>query len=189
MIMGINSTTSDEERAALWMYLDWMLQEDHLFTFQNGIEGQNFNFDADGLAVKVDGFSGETALSQNNNKDYWCLWVESAKYNTDELNYKANMANWAPQGYEYLIEDAYKNFKDTEEYYTPDALFTVTLEKVAEYKTDLNELWKELYVKCVLVPENQFEATYENACNEYLNAGYSEILEEKKAAIAANNYK
>lgn len=189
MIMGINSTTSAEERAALWMYLDWMLQDDHLFTLQNGIEGKNYSFDSTGLATKVDGFTGDTALSKNNNKDYWCLWIESAQYSSDELNYKANLANWAPQGYEYLIEDAYKYFKETEEYQTVDPLYTVTLEKVAEYKTDLNELWKELYVKCVLAPEDQFESTYNNACDEYLKAGYSEILEEKKAAIAAHNYK
>lgn len=189
MIMGINSTTSAEERAALWMFLDWMMQEDNLFTLQNGVEGQNFTFDADGLAVKSEGFTGESALSQNNNKDYWCLWVESAQYDNDELNYKANLANWAPEGYEYLIEDAYNNFKATEEYYSTDALFTVSLEKLAEYKTDLNELWKQLYVQCVLCPEDQFEATYEKACNEYLDAGYQEVLDEKQEQIAAGNYK
>lgn len=189
MIMGINSTTSVEERAALWMFLDWMMEDNHLFTLQNGLEGQNYALDSEGLAIKAEGFSGESALSQNNNKDYWCLWSESVQYDSDDLNYKANLANWAPEGYEYLIEDAYKNFKATEEYYTPDALFTVTLEKQAEYKTDLNELWKQLYVQCVLAPVDQFEATYEKACAEYLDAGYAEILEEKKEQIAAGSYK
>ena len=32
MIMGLNAQTGAEERAALWMFLDWMLQEDNLFT-------------------------------------------------------------------------------------------------------------------------------------------------------------
>lgn len=189
MIMGINSTTSEEERAALWMFLDWMMQDNHLFTLQNGIEGQNYTLDADGLAVKVEEFKGESALSQNNNKDYWCLWSESVEYDDEELNYKANLANWAPKGYEHLIEAAYEDYQKTNEYRTPDALYTVTLEKVAEYKTDLNELWKELYVKCVIGSEDQFEANYEKACEEYLKAGYQEILDEKKEAIAAGNYK
>ena len=189
MIMGVNSTTSAEERAALWMFLDWMLQDDNLFTLQNGIEGENYTFDANGLAVKNEDYSGEKALSQNNNKDYWCLWIESAQYADDALNYQANLANWAPVGYEYLIEDAYEYYMATEEYLTPDALFTVTLENVAEYKTDLNELWKELYVKCVLAPEDQFEATYEKACEEFLSAGYDKVLAEKQEAIAAGNYK
>lgn len=189
MIMGINSTTTAEERAATWMFLEWMTQDDHLFTLQNGIEGQNYNFDADGLAVKVDGFTGESALSQNNNKDYWCLWIESAQYDNEELNRKANIANWAPKGYEYLIEDAYKNYQDTKEYLTTDPLFTVTLEKQAEYKADLNELWKELYVQCALAEEADFEATYEKACQTYLDAGYQEILDEKKEQIAAGNFR
>lgn len=189
MIMGINSTTSAEERAALWMYLEWMMQDDNLFKLQNGVEGQNYNLDADGLAVQVADFAGESALSQNNNKDYWCLWTESAQYDDEDLNYKANIANWAPEGYEYLIEDAYDYYKATEEYYTPDALFTVTLEKVAEYKTDLNELWKELYVQCVLAPESEFEATYEKACETYLDAGYQEILDEKQEQLDAGSYK
>lgn len=189
MIMGINSTTSAEERAALWMYLEWMMQDDNLFKLQNGIEGQNYTLDADGLAVKAADYTGESALSQNNNKDYWCLWIESAQYENEDLNYKANLANWAPEGYEYLIEDAYKYFNEAAEYRTTDALFTVTLEKLAEYKTDLNELWKELYVQCVLCPESEFDATYEKACETYLEAGYQEILDEKQAQLDAGNYK
>lgn len=188
MIMGINSTTTSEERAALWMYLEWMMQDNHLFELQNGIEGQNYNLE-DGLAVQVEGFNGESALSQNNNKDYWCLWTESAQYDDDELNYKANLANWAPQGYESLIEEAYKNYKDTKEFQTTDPLFTVTLESLAEYKADLNELWKELYVQCVLCSEADFDTTYDKACETYLDAGYQEILDEKKEQLAAGNYK
>lgn len=189
MIMGINSTTSQEERAAIWMFLEWMMKDNHLFELQNGIEGQNYTLDADGLAIKNEEFTGESALAQNNNKDYWCLWTESAQYDSEELNKKANLMNWAPQGYEYLIEAAYKNYQETLEYTTPDTLYTVTLEKLAEYKSDLNELWKELYVKCALCPEAEFEATYEEACKTYLEAGYQEILDEKKEQIAAGNIK
>ncbi|WP_099469294.1 type 2 periplasmic-binding domain-containing protein [Konateibacter massiliensis] len=187
-IMGINSTTSDEERAAIWMYLEWMSQPDNLFFLQNGVEGDNYTLDADGLAVKNADFTGESALSQNNNKDYWALVTESAQYDKDELNYKANLANWAPEGYEYLIEDSYKYYNDYKEYMTPDALYSVVVESVAEYKTTLNDLWKELYVKCVMASEADFEATYKQACEDYLAAGYQEILDEKTEAIAAGNY-
>ncbi len=187
-VMGINSTTSDEERAAVWMYLEWMSQADNLFYLQNGIEGQNYTLDADGLAVKVADYAGESKLSQNNNKDYWALVTESAQYDKDELNYKANLANWAPVGYEYLIEDSYKYFNDYKEYMTTDALYSVVIESVAEYKTTLNDLWKELYVKCVLAPEADFEATYKQAVEDYNAAGYQEIIDEKTEAIAAGQY-
>lgn len=188
MIMGINSTTSDEERAAIWMYLEWMSQPDNLFFLQNGVEGDNYTLDADGLAVKNADYTGESAVSQNNNKDYWCLVSESAQYDQDELNYKANLANWAPVGYEYLIEDSYKYFNQYKEYMTPDALYSVVIESVAEYKTTLNDLWKELYVKCVMASEADFEATYQKAVEDYLGAGYQDILDEKAEAIEAGNY-
>jgi putative aldouronate transport system substrate-binding protein len=188
MIMGINSTSSDEERAAIWMYLEWMSQPENLFFLQNGVEGENYTLDADGLAVKAADFAGESKVSQNNNKDYWCLVTESAEYDKEELNYKANLANWAPAGYEYLIEDSYKYYNDYKQYSTPDALYSVVIESVAEYKTTLNDLWKELYVKCVLASEADFEATYKQAVEDYNAAGYQEILDEKTEAIEAGNY-
>ncbi len=188
MIMGINSTTSDEERAAIWMYLEWMSQPENLFYLQNGVEGENYTLDESGLAVKVADYAGESKLSNNNNIDYWCLVVESAQYDDESLNYQANLANWAPAGYEYLIEDSYKYYNDYAEYRTPDALYSTVIESVAEYKADLNDLWKELYVKCAMASEADFETVYKEACQEYLDAGYQAILDEKQAAIDAGSY-
>lgn len=188
MIQGINSNTSDDARRAIWMYLEWMSQPENLFFLQNGIEGQNYTLDASGLAVKVADFAGESKLSNNNNKDYWCLVVESAQYADEETNKKANIANWAPAGYEYLIEDSYKDFQANLEYATPDALFSVVINSVAENKAALNDLWKELYVACVMAPEDQFEAKYKEACQRYLDTGYQAILDEKQKAIDAGQY-
>ncbi|GJM68657.1 hypothetical protein HMSSN036_08730 [Paenibacillus macerans] len=53
MIMGINYESTDMERAAVWMYLEWMSQPENLFFLQNGVEGQNYTLDADGIAVKT----------------------------------------------------------------------------------------------------------------------------------------
>lgn len=188
MIMGINSTTPADERAAVWMYLEWMSQPENLFFLQNGVEGQNYTVDESGLAVKVADYNGESKVSNNNNKDYWCLVVEGAQYEDPELNHKNNVLNWAPVGYEYLIEDSYKYYKDVEEYMTPDALFTVVLESVTDYKSDLNDLWKELYVKLVRTSESNFDAEYEKSKQIFLDAGYQEILDEKAKAIENGSY-
>ena len=188
LIMGINHSTSAEERAAVWMYLEWLSQPENLFYFQNGIEGVNYTLDEDGLAVKISDFNGESKLSNNSNKDYWCLITESAQYDTEELNYKANINNWAPAGYEYLIEDSYKDFMSIQEYALPDALFSQMLPTLTEYKSDLTEKFKELYVKCVMAPEEQFEEVYKEACEEYLDAGYQAVLDEKQKAIDTGNY-
>jgi len=188
LIMGINHSTTDEERAALWMYLEWMSDSDNLFYIQNGVEGQNYTLDETGLAVKNADFKGDSKLSNNNNKDYWCLVTETAQYGDAELDKRANSNNWSPVGYEYLVEDSYKDYTAISEYRVPDALFSVLISSVGEYKAELNEKWKELYVKCAMAPEDQFEATYEAACKEYLEAGYQAILDEKQAAIDAGNY-
>lgn len=188
-IMGINYESTPEERAAVWMYLEWLSQPENLFTFQNGVEGQNYTLDAEGLPIKVADFKGESVLSQNNNKDYWALVTETPVYATPELTLKANMRNWAPAGYEYLAEDLIRYRNETAQYRTPDALFTVVLEKVGEYKADLNALFQELYLDIALAPEAEFDAKYEAAKKRYLQAGYQEILDEKQKAIDAGQFR
>jgi len=187
-IMGINYETSDVERAALWMYLDWLSQPENLFFLQNGVEGQNYTLDSEGIAVKNVDFNGESVLSKNNNKDYWALVTETVQYSTPELTKKANLNNWSPVGYEYLGTDLLTNYDKVAEYRTPDALFSIVLESVNEYKADLDSLFQELYVKCAIAPESEFEATYEAAKKTYLEAGYQKILDEKQAAIDAGNF-
>lgn len=187
-IMGINYESSEMERAAVWMYLEWMSQPQNLFFLQNGVEGENYTLDADGIAVKNPDFKGESVLSQNNNKDYWALVIESALYADPAVTRKAQIRNWGPPGYEYLAEDLLNNYDKYAEFRTPDAMFSVVLEKVNEYKADLNALFQELYVEVVLAPEAEFDATYEAAKKKYLEAGYQEILDEKQAAIDAGKY-
>lgn len=82
-----------------------------------------------------------------------------------------------------------KYYDEVAEFRTPDALFNVVLEKVNEYKADLNTLFQELYVKVVLSPEAEFDATYEAAKKTYLEAGYQEVLDEKQAAIDAGKFR
>lgn len=187
-IMGVNYESTAEERAALWMYLEWMSQPANLFFLQNGVEGQNYTLDADGIAVKVADFKGESVLSQNNNKDYWALVTESAQYADEATTRKALARQWAPPGYESLVDQLFANYDATAEFRTPDPMFSVVLEKVNEYKADLNALFQELYVKVVLAKPEEFDATYEAAKKTYLDAGYQEILDEKQKAIDAGQY-
>jgi putative aldouronate transport system substrate-binding protein len=188
-IMGINYESTAEERAAVWKYLEWMSQPENLFFLQNGVEGQNYTLDASGLAVKTADFKGESVLSQNNNKDYWALVIEAAQYADPAVTRKSYLQNWSPPGYENLAEEVLTNYEKLAEFRTPDALFSVVLEKVNEYKADLNSLFQELYVKVVLAPEDQFDKVYEDAKKTYLEAGYQEILDEKQKAIDAGQFK
>jgi ABC-type glycerol-3-phosphate transport system substrate-binding protein len=188
MIMGINHESTAEERIAVWLYLEWMSQPENLFTLQNGFEGMNYSgVDESGLPIKNADYDGEAKLSPNNNKDYWCLVVESPVYGSEEETIKALKSFWSPPGYEYIVEDMLKYREQQMPYLYPDPLFTVPIESVAKYKADLNNLFQELYLDIVMSSPDQFDAKYEAAKKKFLDAGYQKILDEKKAAYDAGN--
>ncbi len=190
MIMGINSRATEEERVATYMFLDWMSQPENLFFLQNGVEGENYNFDENGVAIPVVDFNGESKRSPNNNKDYWCLVAEVATYDTEEKSFAANRVNFAPVGYEYLIDDSYKDFNENAaQYGLYNTVYTTPLESSAEYAAELKALFVELYVDIATCKPEEFEAKYEAACEEYLDAGYQEILDEKQMLLDQGTYK
>ena len=188
MVMGISTTTPAEERAAVWMYLEWLSQPENLFKMQNGVEGDNYTLDEDGIAVPIAGFEGESKLSQNNNKDYWCLVVEDVTYGDAEKDYKANLRLLAPAGYEYLIEQAYNYYQEDAEYGIVTPVFTKVIESISEYSSDLNAMWQEFYVDLATCDPSEFDAKYEEYCQEYLEGGYQDILDEKQEAMEEGSY-
>ena len=188
MVMGISATTPAEERAAVWMYLEWLSQPENLFKMQNGVEGDNYTLDEDGIAVPIAGFEGESKLSQNNNKDYWCLVVEDVTYGDAEKDYRANLRLLAPAGYEYLIEQAYNYYQEDAEYGIVTPVFTKVIESISEYSSDLNAMWQEFYVDLATCDPSEFDAKYEEYCQEYLEGGYQDILDEKQEAMEEGSY-
>lgn len=183
MIMGINSTTSDEERAAVYMFLDWLSQPENLTYMQYGIEGETYTVSDSGINTLVSGYTGEAALSQNQNKDYWCLVVESITYGDEAKDLEANKVLLAPEGYDYLIQESYDMCKAAESYGLISPIFTAAVESSSDYSADLTELWKEAYVACVTAKPEDFDATYQEYYQEYLDAGYQDILDEKQSLI------
>lgn len=188
MIMGINSTTSAEERAAVWMFLEWMNNSENLFYLQNGVEGENYTLDDNGVAVPVADFAGESKLSQNNNKDYWCLVAEVATYGDEQLNYQANLRTLAPAGYEDLIQQSYEYSKQYAQSGIITPIFTKVVESTSEYSADLNAMWQEFYVDCATCAPEEFDAKYESYCQEYLDGGYQAILDEKQKLLDEGSY-
>ena len=189
MIYGINADATDEERIAAWMYVEWMSQPDVIDTLQNGFEGKNYEVTEDGIKAPT-GYTGEEKLSNNDNGDYWCLVNANKQYETEEEWRKSIIFSNAPVGYEYLIEDILAYNDKYEEYFTPDTCFTVPIDTLAEYSSDLAELWKESYVQLVTkaATDEEFESMYESMSQSYLDAGYQEILDEKQAAFDAGQY-
>ena len=95
MMIGFSSQATEDEIKAAWMYMEWMTQEDNLFTMQWGVEGENYTIGDDGLPVAVADYSGDYTQGYNNSKDYWCVTVEARTAGTIEDVIKAA----APAGY------------------------------------------------------------------------------------------
>lgn len=188
MVMGINNDCTAEERAAVWMFLNWMSQPENLFYLQNGVEGENYTLNEDGIAEPVADFNGESKLSQNNNKDYWCLVQEVATYGDEEKDFKANLRTLAPAGYEDLIQQSYDYYKEYEQYGVVSPIFTKTVESTGEYSADLLAMWLEFYVDLATCSPDEFDAKYEEYCQEYLDGGYQAILDEKQSLLDEGSY-
>ena len=187
MIMGINSQSTDEERAAVYMFLEWLSQPENLTYMQYGVEGETYTVGEDGINTLVADYTGEAALSQNQNKDYWCLVVESITYGDEEMDLTANKSLLAPAGYEDLIQQSYDMCKASEDAGLISPIFTSVVESSADYTADLKALWQEAYVACITAAPEDFDATYEEYCQEYLDAGYQDILDEKQELIDAGS--
>ena len=183
MIMGINANASAEERAATYMFLDWLSQPENLTFMQHGIEGETYTVDADGIATQNSDYSGEAKLSQNNNKDYWCLIQEVMGYGDKEKDLKANLSLLAPAGYDWIIQDSYDMAEASSGDGIITPIFTKPVESSSEYSADLSSLWQEAYVACVTCTPEEFDATYSKYSEEYLDAGYQEIQDEKQSLI------
>ena len=183
MIMGINAASSDEERAAVYMYLEWLSQPENLTYMQYGVEGETYTVSDSGINTLVTDYTGEAALSQNQNKDYWCLVQEVITYGDEAKDLEANKLTLAPAGYEDLIQQSYDMCKANEDAGLISPIFTSVVESSTEYSADLASLWQEAYVACITCKPEEFDALYEEYCQEYLDAGYQEILDEKQALI------
>ena len=186
MIIGFSSQATEEQHKAAMMYLEWMIQPENLFTMQYGIEGENYNM-VDGVPTLVGEYTGEYGQGHNNNKDYWCCAIEARKVGTYYDTIAVNAPKGLPQDFtEQLCKLHDLNNKKYElGYAMNDALFAVTIEAENEYRGTLQALFTEFYDKLVMCKPEEFDALYEQYTAEYMDAGYREVIEQRKAAYEA----
>ena len=60
-------------------------------------------------------------------------------------------------------------------------------EKEGEYQTVLTNLYKEYRDKLTMCAPEEFDALYAQYAQEYLDAGYQEVIDERAAAYEAGN--
>lgn len=182
MILGFNSASSDDEIKATWMFLEWMNQPDVLFAMQNGIEGKTYSLGSDGLPVAIADYKGDERMNYNSNKDMWCLVIEGKDYGSEDKNLTVQMNTFGPVGYENLVMDLYNDTMVNLKYQYTDFLFDRAIQSLSDNKATLQEKWQEYYTGLLMCKPAEFDSLYESYCQEYLAAGFQQILDEKAAA-------
>ncbi len=186
MIIGFSSQATEQQHLAAMMYLEWMIQPENLYVMQWGIEGEN-HVVVDGVPTLVGEYDGEYAQGYNNNKDYWCCAIESREFGTIYDKLATNSPKGLPKDFTQELCDLYDlNLKKVEMGYAMnDALFSQTIEAENEYRGTLQALFTEYYDQLVMCKPEEFDALYEKLTAEYMDAGYREVIEERKAAYEA----
>ena len=181
MMVGFSNFATPEQIKAAWMYMEWLTQDENLFTFQWGIEGETFKYDDKGLPVSVSDYNGDYKMGYNNNKDYWCITVEARQAGTIEDIISNNLPHDLPQDF---TEDIIAWYHDKEAvrdagWAIDNAKFSVAMEAEAEYQTTLVNKYKEYRDKLTMCAPEEFDALYEQYAQEYLDAGWQEIIDER----------
>ncbi|MCD7833649.1 MAG: substrate-binding domain-containing protein [Lachnospiraceae bacterium] len=185
MMIGFSSLASEDEIKAAMMYMEWMCQDDTLETFQWGIEGENFTYDDNGSKVSVEYSEQSSDYKQgyNNSIDYWCIVTASRSTGTIEETIEASLPQNLPQNFNDDVIQHYYNQVQVADYgwAVTDCMFGDSLESVTEYQETLVNLYIELRDKLVVASEDEFDSLYEEYSQQYLDAGYQEVIDERLA--------
>ncbi|MGF7145147.1 putative aldouronate transport system substrate-binding protein [Anaerotaenia torta] len=190
MFVGFSDKATDDELKAAWLYMEWMAQPDVLFFMQNGVEGETYTLNDKGLPIMNVEYNGEKKIGFGSNKDYWCIAVEVKQIGTMEDTIAGLVPQDIPQDFTQELIDLYhisvqKNVVDGLIY--PDPYFSVPIETVNLYAGDLRSLFIEAATKLVKCKPEEFDALYDKYAQQYLDAGYREIMEERLQAFQDGN--
>lgn len=195
MIVGFSSLATEDELKAAWMYMEWMLAgkdsngQDVLFTMENGIEGVTYTLNEEGLPVVDAAYRGTEMLNHNCNIDMTCIVHASKVDGTIEQSIKANVPKGIPQDFTQAMLDNYKVLKeiaDAQHAYS-DPVFSVEIKSESEYSATLLSVYQEASVRLTKCKPEEFDAIYAEEAQKFLDAGYQEIIDERKAAYEAGN--
>ncbi len=185
MIVGFSALASEGQLKAAWMLMEWMIQPENLFVLENGIEGTTYVMGENNLPVVDGSFMGDGMLNHNMNIDMTCLVHASKVVGTVEDSIRAVAPQGLPQDFAQAMIDSWttgtKAIADSGNAYS-DPIFAVAIESEAEYSATLLSLWQEYYAKLVKCDPAEFDALYADLSQQYLDAGYQEIIDERLEA-------
>ncbi|NLO86028.1 MAG: extracellular solute-binding protein [Clostridiales bacterium] len=187
MIVGFSSYATEAQLKAAWMLMEWMVQPDVLFVLENGVEGVTYTIGEDGLPVVDAEYRGEEMLNHNMNIDMTCLVHAAKKVGTIEETLKLIVPQGLPQDFTEQIAENYARLRDVADAgncYT-DPVFAVAIASESEYSATLLSLYQEYFAKLVKAAPEEFDALYDEFSQNYLEAGYQEIIDERAEAYEA----
>lgn len=184
MMVSFSATATEDQVKAGMMYMEWLMQPENLFTFQYGFEGETFDY-VDGLPVMKDLTGTEYAMA-NNNKDYFCIVVESKTLGEIEKDVKLNAPVNYPDSDDFYTQllDNYKGMVAMADsgYVNSDCNFAVVISAQSEYQQVLLDKYTEYRTKLTTCSADEFDALYDQYSQEYLDAGYQAIIDERGEA-------
>ncbi len=185
--IGFSSQATDDEKKAFAMYLEWMIQPENLFTLQWGIEGTNFEYNEDGDPVSIDQTGKDEIQGHNNNVDMWCVVTAIRSLGSIEKDIKSQCPTGYPDS-ETFLQNMMDNYQGQlkccqQGLVSVDCQFMAETSAVSEYKNTLFDKYAELRDGVVMGSEADFDANYEKASKEYLEAGYQAIIDEKSQLL------
>ena len=79
-----------------------------------------------------------------------------------------------------------KEIADAQHAYS-DPVFSVEIKSESEYSATLLSVYQEASVRLTKCKPEEFDAIYAEEAKKFLEAGYQEIIDERKAAYEAGN--
>jgi putative aldouronate transport system substrate-binding protein len=188
--VGFSAQATPDEIKAAQLYMEWMAQPDVLFYMQFGEEGKTYNLDANGNPEMI-GWEdqGDYWMGYGNNKDYWAVVVEVRLTGTIEETIAAITPKGLPQDLtQELIDNYYyqQAQADAGLMYC-DPFFSVNIDSLNEYAGPLRALFQEYATQLVKCDPEDFDGLYAVLAQQYKDAGFQEIMDERLAAYQAGN--
>jgi putative aldouronate transport system substrate-binding protein len=157
-------------------YLNWMSNQDNLFYLQFGEKGVDYNVNSAGYPQLIPQ-TGDRKIG--NHFDYYLI-LNGTELGNENKNITAQKFSFP--GFEDLFVQGYK-MSTTDPVYKPH--YTTAIKSAIKYDNSLITLNIQLETQCITCKTSDFDATFANCVNQYLNQGGQEIITEEKAAYAA----
>jgi putative aldouronate transport system substrate-binding protein len=161
-------------------YLEWMTNPEVLKFLQNGVKGQQYTDEKNGIPMN---FVPANQLDNDKKSNFidLSIIVNGKEFGSQEKNIEA--VAYAYTGYEEKFEEAYKISLADAGYYPH---FEVMIESEGKYRDVLNEIGAQVFVSAISCKPEEFDSVYDSLVKKYMEAGGQQIVDEKLAALKAS---